>query len=341
MRPALDHLGRYEVLGELGRGGMARVLLAAAEDEAGTRRLYAIKQPHPTRGGHYARALLREGSLSIRHVNTVPIELICGSSDAPYGVMPYVEGVTFNKLLAGTRRDGVRLPATVLARIALDILAGLAALHEQRGVDGRPLGVVHRDIKPQNLLVGTDGVTRLIDFGLACPAETTLSRAHHLRGTLAYMAPEQMRGLDVDARADVFALGVVLWEALAGRRLFAPADGGPAAQRVQDIPALDVTEPRAAALSRVCMTALERDPCRRYASARAMADAVRVVMEGALATPLQVAECVLLFASTALAATRALANGRPGLGDGDPTAPMCTSWGLEEIGSQVATHTHA
>jgi eukaryotic-like serine/threonine-protein kinase len=299
---------------------MGRVLLAAS-DEDGGRRLVALKEPYATEGGECARALLRESDVRVRHVNAVPIEEVCGPADAPYGVMPYVEGVTLGKLLGGARRHGVRLSVGVVARIALDTLSGLGALHELRGSDDRLLGVVHRDVKPQNVLVGTDGVSRLIDFGLAGPPGMELPRARVVMGNLSYMAPEQLCGQAVDARTDIFALGVIMWEALAGRRLFASDEAGRAMHRVRSvpIPALDGTEPRAVALLGVCRTALEHDASRRHPSARAMADAVRVAIGEDLAEPKAVARCVASLASRALATVRALSNRCPVVVDEDPT----------------------
>src|SRR5580700_11688443 len=110
-----EHLGRYELLGELGRGGMARVLLAAADDEGGRRRLFAIKQPYATTSDWFVRALYRESSMSLRHANVVRVEEVFGPPETPYGVMPYVEGCTLNKLLGSARRRGVRLPVGVVA----------------------------------------------------------------------------------------------------------------------------------------------------------------------------------------------------------------------------------
>ena len=151
-------------------------------------------------------------------------------------VMDYVEGASLSELIpelvegaAGARPEAVSL------RIVLDACEGLGALHELTGDDGEPLGLVHRDISPANVLVGLDGVARIADFGLAKPllaVERTTSEGA-LRGKLGYMAPEYIRGKSIDRRIDVFAMGIVLWEVLAGKRLFRGENDGDTLDRVQ------------------------------------------------------------------------------------------------------------
>ncbi len=122
-------------------------------------------------------------------------------------------------MLAKTLREqGQRLPLTAALRIVLDTLAGLHAAHELRGADGRPLGLVHRDVSPQNILVGVDGVSRITDFGVArAEARISSTRGSQVKGKVPYMSPEQLRAEPIDRRSDVYAAGVVLWELLTGR----------------------------------------------------------------------------------------------------------------------------
>src|SRR5262249_16643787 len=131
-----------------------------------------------------------------------------------------------------------RLPPALAVRIVLDACAGLHAAHELVADDGRPLGFVHRDVSPQNVLVGVDGVARLTDFGIAKCREAGAQPTTEgvLKGKLGYMAPEYVRGTAVDRRADVFALGVVLWEALASKRLFRGESDGETIDRIQHAP---------------------------------------------------------------------------------------------------------
>jgi serine/threonine-protein kinase len=140
--------------------------------------------------------------------------------------MEYVEGVSLSVLLRAARQKNQKLPVNVIAAIVRDLLEGLHAAHELRDEKGEPLNVVHRDVSPQNLLVGVDGISRVVDFGVAKAAGRNYhTQTGEIRGKVGYMAPEQMFGEAIDRRVDVYATGVVLWEALAGDRLFnAPTD---------------------------------------------------------------------------------------------------------------------
>ncbi|PKN31616.1 MAG: serine/threonine protein kinase, partial [Deltaproteobacteria bacterium HGW-Deltaproteobacteria-20] len=219
-------LDRYELIAELASGGMAKVYLARLGGLAGFQRLFAIKHLHPYlhSDNQFVQMFLDEARLAagIHHPNVVPI-LEVGASDAGYYlVMEYVEGDTLASLLA--RASSVSHPAMpfgISIRIMLDTLEGLEAAHGLTDDYGKRLGLVHRDVSPQNILVGLDGTARITDFGVARAASRLhATKVGQLKGKLAYMAPEQARGGEVDARTDVFAAGIVLWEALTMRRLF-------------------------------------------------------------------------------------------------------------------------
>ncbi len=174
-----------------------------------------------------------------------------------------------------------RLPPRVAVAIVVDVLHGLHAAHEAVGEGGDPLGIVHRDVSPHNVLVGVDGIARVLDFGVAkAVGRVQTTREGQLKGKLAYMAPEQIALADVDRRADVFAAGIVLWEALVGRQLF--AYDGPA--RILDAILRDPIDAPSAvaatpeALDRVVLRALERDRERRYPTAAAMAEALEAAL---------------------------------------------------------------
>ena len=170
------------------------------------------------------------------------------------------------------------LSPKVSMRICLDTLMGLHVAHELKDDDGQPLNIVHRDVSPQNILIGMDGSGRITDFGVA-RATTRLSttRTGQLKGKLAYMAPEQARGAPVDRRADLFAMGIVLWECLAQKRLFKGEGEADTLNRVlyEPIPSLRQANPDVpAALEAVVMKALERDPDKRWSDASELADAL-------------------------------------------------------------------
>jgi len=277
-----QQLDRYELLAELASGGMATVFLARIGGVGGFQRFVAIKRLHPhlAREQEFIDMFVDEARLAagIHHPNVVPILDIGASADGYFLVMEYIEGDTLARLLARAAAQGERLPLPIALRILLDTLAGLHAAHELRDEQNELLGLVHRDVSPQNILVGMDGTARITDFGVAhASSRLSTTRGGQLKGKLAYMAPEQARGQRIDRRADVFAVGTVLWEVLAGRRLFKADGDAETLNRVlfEPIPRVREAEPSIpAALDLVTAKALERDPDQRYASCAELADAL-------------------------------------------------------------------
>ncbi len=275
-----DRIDRFELVAELASGGMASVFLARVDGAAGFRRLYAIKclHPHLATQKEFVDMFLDEARLAARihHPNVVPILEIGTSDRGYYLVMEYVAGETAAYFMSRGAAPATRLPVGVAVRVVLDALAGLHAAHELLGDDGRPLDIVHRDVSPQNILVGVDGTARITDFGIARAASRlSTTGADQLKGKLAYMAPEQARRGPVDRRLDVWAMGVVFWEMLTASRLFKAESDAATLSRVlsEAIPTprdagADVPE----ALQAVCMRALQRDPEARFATAAAFAD---------------------------------------------------------------------
>jgi eukaryotic-like serine/threonine-protein kinase len=218
----VQQLGRYDILGTLGRGGMATVLLARFSGPVGFSRPVAIKRLHEqlARDPAFVSMLLDEARLGshVRHPCVAEvIDLIAEDGEACL-VMQYVHGPSLRNLIEA---EPGAVPAGIACAVMCDALIGLHAAHEARGPDGKLLGIVHRDVSPHNLLVGLDGFTRVTDFGIAKAAWRAQSTGDgQLKGKLAYMAPEQITHGQVDRRADIFGAAVVLWELLAGRRLF-------------------------------------------------------------------------------------------------------------------------
>jgi serine/threonine-protein kinase len=282
---------------------MATVYLARREGVGGFQRLFAIKRLHPhlARDGEFIQMFLDEARLAARihHPNVVPIHEIGTSERGHYLVMDLIEGDTAARLFARAASLGHKLPHNVGLRIALDTLAGLHAAHELRDHDGKPLEIVHRDVSPQNILVGVDGIARITDFGVAKAAtRLSVTKTGQLKGKLAYMAPEQARSKQaIDRRADVFAMGIVLWETLAFRRLFKGDSEADTLNRVlyEPIPTLLSAAPTIpASLDAIVMKALERDPAKRFATAAEMADALEkaAIALNALGTARDVAASV-------------------------------------------------
>lgn len=293
---------RHEPLLKIASGGMATVFLGTLEGGLGFRPAVAIKRPHPHLLEHagFRDALLREARLasSVHHANVVDVRDVEVVGDAVQLVMDYVEGASLSELGTACAAAGERLPAGIAVRVALDACAGLHAAHEARDDDGRPMGLVHRDVSPQNLLVGADGVARVTDFGIAKCVEASdpgTSR-ETLKGKLGYMAPEVIRGEAIDRRADVFGLGVVLWESLTGKRLFRAPTDGETLERVLSgaIAPVSETDASLAPLDAIVARAVARDRGERYASTEALATELEkaAATAGLVATPSEVGALV-------------------------------------------------
>jgi eukaryotic-like serine/threonine-protein kinase len=292
--PEARGVGRYIIYGELASGGMAAVYLGQSLGQAGFSRAVAIKRLHEhlAREPEFVAMLIDEAKLlsSVHHPNVVStLDIVCENDDLLI-VMDYVEGETLAMLLreAGKRSPGRGPSPAVVSRIMLDALEGLHAAHTAKTHKGEPLNIVHRDVSPQNIMVGVDGVARVLDFGVAkAEHRRHVTRPGHIKGKFSYMSPEQVRGARVDARTDVFATGIVLWECLTGHRLFAPTEKTRGVERVLTMP-IPRPSTHDKTLSReiddVVMRALERDPAARYASAADFARALHAAIQPACPT---------------------------------------------------------
>jgi eukaryotic-like serine/threonine-protein kinase len=213
-------LGRYTLHGELAAGGMATVHLGRLLGPAGFARTVAIKRLHAqyAKEPDFVSMFLDEARLAarVRHPNVVSTLDVVVADGEIFLVMDYVHGESLSRLMSGGR-----VPVPIAVGIVSGVLAGLHAAHEARDEDGEPLHIIHRDVSPQNILVGADGISRVLDFGVAKATRRLHStRDGNLKGKLRYMAPEQLRGEPIDRRVDVFSACVVLWEMLTGERLF-------------------------------------------------------------------------------------------------------------------------
>jgi hypothetical protein len=270
---------RFEPLAKIASGGTATVYVGAEQGDASGATV-ALKRPHPhVLDDERQRAtLLREARVAagLHHPNIVQVREVEVFGGEMQLVMDYVEGTALGTLIASEAKTGGRLPVAIAVRIVLDATTGLCALHAQRDAEGRVLGLVHRDVSPQNILVGIDGVARLTDFGLARAAydgapSTTQGT---LKGKLGYMAPEYVSHGQVDPGVDVFAMGVVLWETLAGQRLFRGDNEGQTLDRVlhEPTPSLATIAPELAAYDALLAGALAKSPRDRLGSAQALFD---------------------------------------------------------------------
>jgi serine/threonine protein kinase len=278
-RSAPRTVGRYVVYGEIASGGMATVHFGRLTGVAGFARSVAIKCLHPqyARDPDFVKMFLDEARLAARitHPNVVATLDVVSEGDDLLLVMDYVRGVSLSQLARIVRARGERIPPLIVSGIVAGVLHGLHAAHEAKNESGERLDIVHRDVSPQNALVGTDGVARVLDFGVAKAAgRLQTTRDGQLKGKLSYMAPEQIHGAAVTRRTDIYAASVVLWEALTGERLFKGENEGNVLAKVlsgEVRPPSALVEGLASSLDRIVLRGLERDAAKRYATAREMA----------------------------------------------------------------------
>jgi eukaryotic-like serine/threonine-protein kinase len=272
-------LGRYHLFAHIGRGGMADIYLAQAETGLGdARRLVVIKEvlPRYAHSAEFAEMLVSEAKLAARlnHASVVKVEDLGRADGILFIAMEYVEGLDLRELLRRCAKNKVALPVEFSLRIVVEALRGLSFAHRARDDEGRRLGIVHRDVSPSNVLLSFEGEIKLCDFGIAranaladdLPEEAILGKA-------GYMSPEQARGASIDPRADVFSAGIILWELLAGRKLYKAVEGERLIDlaRAAAIPALPCRDlPREDELHAIVARALRENPDERYPTAAAM-----------------------------------------------------------------------
>ena len=272
-------IGRYLLFGELAAGGMASVHLGRLVGPVGFSRTVAIKRLHPqlARDADGVAAFMDEARLTARvqHPNVAQTLDVVEMPGEIFLVMEYVRGETLSHLVRAVVARGEQPPARIVTSIITGALYGLHAAHEAKSERGEPLGIVHRDVSPQNIIVGVDGVARVLDFGVAKAASrVTTTSEGQVKGKLAYMPPEQISSGQVDRRTDVYAAAVVLWETLTARRLFAGDSQGAIIGRILRG---DVEPPRkyapelSAELEAVVLRGLALDPAARFPTALDMA----------------------------------------------------------------------
>jgi serine/threonine-protein kinase len=297
--------GRYVLFDFIGRGGTAEAYLARQRTELGVTRRCVVKQivPELARDPTFSDMLVHEAKLAARlsHANVVQVLDLGREDDRLFIAMEYVEGFDLNDLLRRCSRAKIPFPFELGVHIVSEALKGLDYAHRRLDDSGRPLEIVHRDVSPSNLLVSFEGEVKVCDFGIARANDAIDDREgpeleEALKGKAGYMSPEHARGERIDARADVFAAGIVLWELASGRRLYKVAEGGPTLldqARKADIPELVAAElPASALLRRIVSKALAVDRDARYPSASAMQrDLQEYAVSGKLMTsPLELGE---------------------------------------------------
>ncbi|HEY6723674.1 MAG TPA: protein kinase [Polyangiaceae bacterium] len=286
-------LGRYELLLPIAAGGMAMVWAARMRGTRGFQKIVAVKTmlPKLSEDAQFEQMFLDEASLAsqIRHPNAVEILDLGEQGGVLYLVMEWIEGIPLNQLMKAAKRQG-GVPAKVAVRIAMQTCAGLHAAHELKDANGNLVGLVHRDVSPQNILVTFDGVTKVVDFGVAkaTAAGDGATQAGQIKGKVGYMAPEQVRGEAIDRRVDVFALGIVLYALTTGKHPFRRESEAATMYNIcapQAVMAPSKVVPNyPAELEAVIMKALEKDRDKRFASANDVLKALDKLPEELRAT---------------------------------------------------------
>ncbi|HEX4622281.1 MAG TPA: serine/threonine-protein kinase, partial [Myxococcaceae bacterium] len=271
----METYGSYQLLKRLATGGMAQIFLARQSGPEGFEKLLVVKRilPHLAENEEFIQMFLDEARIAARlnHSNIVQIFNLGELDDTYFIAMEYIHGEDLRRISRKTQARAADMPLPLVCRIIMEACSGLDYAHKLTDSDGQPLGIVHRDISPQNLLVTFEGGVKIVDFGIAKAADqATVTRSGVLKGKYAYMSPEQATGQPLDGRSDIFALGIVLYEMITGQRLFKRSSD---LQTLSAAIACDVTPPSEVSercppdLDPVVMMALAKEPEDRYQEA--------------------------------------------------------------------------
>lgn len=273
-------IGNYVILERLAHGGMAQIYKAKTADASGIERLVVIKRilPHISSSPEYVNMLIDEAKIAVHfnHGNIAQIYDLGRVGDDYFIVMEYVDGKTLGQIIREFRERGEALPLDLICYAMMEVCRGLDYMHRKVGFDGKPLGVVHRDISPQNIIVSYSGTVKIIDFGVAkAEGKMIHTESGVLKGKFAYMSPEQADGQPIDQRSDIFSAGVLLWELATQKRLFKRKSNQETVRAVKKAAFKSASKMRAdvpGALDNILEKALHKKRPRRYQYASEMAD---------------------------------------------------------------------
>ena len=267
--------GKYLLLDRIAVGGMAEIFLARQMGPEGFEKTVVLKRIRPHLGDKrsFVRMFLNEAKLAaqLNHPNIIHIHDLGKVGDSYFIAMEYLFGRDMRRVLPKCEQQGIAFPIVYACKIASQVLEGLYYAHQKTDLQGRPLGIVHRDVTPENIFVSFDGGVKILDFGIAKAAnQVEMTRAGEIKGKLSYMSPEQCMGKPLDNRSDIFSLGVVLYEWVSGFKLFTGESDVAVLKSITDgriyKPSYfkgDVPEP----IEQILMRALEKDPAQRYQTA--------------------------------------------------------------------------
>ncbi len=271
---------RYRLLYKLDAGGMAEIYRAKALSVSGIEKDVAIKRitPNLAKKPKFVRMFLDEARLAmtLNHANIVQVFDVGRAQNTYFIVMEFIDGWNLRRILHRVNEVGTRLPVKIAIFIAIEALKGLAYAHEKKDSDGRPLRIVHRDVSPPNILISRVGEVKIADFGLAkAVTQVEITDPGIIKGKFAYLCPEAIEGKPVDHRADIFAMGIILWEMLANRRLFLGRDERETLDlvRAAKVPSLKSFNKEVDdELEKIVKKALAKDPKKRISTAAQFVD---------------------------------------------------------------------
>ena len=301
-------VGRYALYNEIAAGGMATVHIGRLLGPVGFARTVAVKRLHPqfAKDPEFVSMFLDEARLAARvqHPNVVATIDVVATDGELFLIMDYVRGESLSKLIRTAKKLGVHMPPRIAAAIMCGFLHGLHSAHEAKNERGERLNLVHRDVSPQNVLVGADGIARVLDFGIAKAAgRVQVTKDGQIKGKLAYMPPEQLSGREITRGVDIYASAVVMWEALTGERLFkGETEGETLSKILRDpvYPPSDLVPNLPRAYDAPLMQALSRDPKDRQKTARELA--LQLEKCAGIASPTEVGEWVEAIVGPTLSA---------------------------------------
>jgi serine/threonine-protein kinase len=284
--PRQSQQRQHELILQVGQGGMSRVFLASTRGPGGFKKLVVIKQllPELAEDPEFLTMFLEEARLSARlhHRNVVQINEVGFDGTHHYMAMEYLEGQSLETISRRATRTGEPVPQNLHLRMISEACNGLHYAHELTDLDGKLVNLVHRDVSPHNVFVTYNGEVKLLDFGIAKAADSSQqTRTGVLKGKCSYMAPEQFGGRAVDRRADIFAVGVMLWQVVTGQKLWKGLTDIEIFQHLAtgDIPSPLTVKPDAPPeLVEICMRALAMDPDARFPTAAALQDAIEAYL---------------------------------------------------------------
>ncbi len=297
-RSPIRVVGRYALYNEIAAGGMATIHLGRLLGPVGFARTVAVKRLHPqfAKDPEFVSMFLDEARLAARvqHPNVVATIDVVATDGELFLIMDYVRGESLSKILRTIRKTDRHVPPRIAAAIMCGFLHGLHSAHEAKNERGEPLGLVHRDVSPQNVLVGADGIARVLDFGIAkAQGRIQVTRDGQIKGKLAYMPPEQLAGRELTRAVDIYASAVVMWETLTSERLFkGESEGETLAKILRDpvIPPSAIVPSLPRGFDGPLLRALNRDVTKRHTTAKELA--LELERVAGIASPTEVGEWV-------------------------------------------------